>query len=92
MTSAAERPASFKRGVNVSHWLSQNYPERPYAADWFTEEDVAWIAKQGFDHIRYPIDGRVWLREDDTLDETKIAPFEQALRWTKQHGLSAVLD
>lgn len=84
--------ATFKRGVNVSHWLSQNYDKRPYAAPWFTEEDVAWIARQGFDHIRYPIDGRVWLRPDGSLDESKIAPFDRALEWTRAHGLGAVLD
>ena len=90
--SAAERSATFKRGVNISHWLSQNESPETYAAPWFTEEDVAWIAAQGFDHIRYPIDGRVWLRADGSLDETKIAPFIQALAWTKAHGLNAILD
>jgi endoglucanase len=83
---------SFKRGVNVSHWLSQNHAERPYAADWFTEEDVAWIAQQGFDHIRFPVDGRLWQTADGALDETKIAPFVRALRWSREHGLGAILD
>ena len=83
---------TFKRGVNISHWLSQNIPAQPYAAPWFDEEDVAWIAAQGFDHIRYPIDGRVWRRADGTLDESKIAPFVRALAWTKAHGLGAILD
>jgi len=90
--SAAPRPASFKRGVNISHWLSQNEAGFPYAAPWFTDEDVTWIAAQGFDHIRYPIDGRVWLKPDGSLDESKIAPFVQALGWTKAHGLNAILD
>ncbi len=85
-------PATFKQGVNISHWLSQNTPEQPYAAPWFDEEDVAWIAAQGFDHIRYPVDGRVWLRDDGSLDETKIAPLVRALGWTKAHGLGAILD
>lgn len=90
--AVADRPATFKRGVNISHWLSQNEAAHPYAAAWFNEEDVAWIAAQGFDHIRYPIDGRVWLRPDGSLDDAKIAPFVQALVWTKAHGLNAILD
>lgn len=92
-TSAAE-PATFtfKRGVNISHWLSQNNPQRPYAAPWFDEEDITWIAAHGFDHIRYPIDGRLWLQPDGSLNEENIAPFDQALRWTRAHGLGAVLD
>jgi endoglucanase len=93
--SAAERTAgdfTYKRGVNISHWLSQNAEERPYAADWFDQEDVAWIAAQGFDHIRYPIDGREWLKPDGSLDEAKIAPFDRALAWTRARGLGAILD
>ncbi len=93
--SAAETPATaftYKRGVNISHWLSQNAAARPYAADWFDQEDVAWIAAQGFDHIRYPIDGREWLKPDGSLDEAKIAPFDRALAWTRAHGLGAILD
>ncbi|ATC64879.1 hypothetical protein CMV30_13375 [Nibricoccus aquaticus] len=89
---AAAGPVTFKRGVNVSHWLSQNYDERPYAANWFTEEDVAWIARQGFDHIRFPVDGRLWQTADGALDESKIAPFVRALRWSCEHDLGAILD
>jgi len=89
----AESPGfTFKRGVNISHWLSQNEPAQPYAAAWFDEEDISWIAAQHFDHIRYPIDGRLWLRPDGSLDEEKITPFVQALAWTKAHGLGAILD
>ncbi len=83
---------TFKRGVNISHWLSQNDAKQPYGAAWFEEKDVAWIAAQGFDHIRYPIDGRLWLRADGSLDEEKIAPFVRALAWTRAHGLGAILD
>jgi len=47
---AASEPAyTFKRGVNISHWLSQNSGNMTYAAPWFGEGDVDWIAKQGFD-------------------------------------------
>jgi endoglucanase len=93
--SAAEPAAgdfTYRRGVNISHWLSQNAPARPYAADWFDQEDVAWIAAQGFDHIRYPIDGRQWLKPDGSLDEEKIAPFDRALEWTREQGLGSILD
>ncbi len=92
-SACAAAPAySFKKGVNISHWLSQNEPQQPYAAPWFDEEDITWIAAQGFDHIRYPVDGREWLLPDGTLDEAKIAPFVRALAWTKAHGLGAILD
>jgi endoglucanase len=89
---ASARASTFRRGVNISHWLSQNNAALPYAAPWFRAEDVAWIAAQGFDHIRFPVDGRVWLKADGSLDEAAIAPFDQALQWSRAHGLGAILD
>ncbi len=89
---AKMQPHPFKRGVNVDNWLSQNEPSMPYAAPWFTEEDVAWIAAHGFDHLRFPIDSRIWLKADGTLDEAKVAPFDRALAWVRLHGLGAILD
>ena len=83
---------TFKRGVNIDNWLSQNDDAMPYAAAWFDEEDVAWIAAQGFDHLRLPIDSRIWLKPDGTLDEAKVAPFDRALGWVKKHHLGAILD
>lgn len=88
----ASRAATFQRGQNLSHWLSQNNEHLPYAAPWFTEEDVAWIAAQGFDHIRITVDGRVWLKPDGSLDESKIVPFEKLLGWVKKHQLGGILD
>ena len=83
---------TFKRGVNIDNWLSQNEGEMTYGAPWFTEEDVAWIAAHGFDHLRFPIDSRIWLKPDGMLDEAKVAPFDRALAWVRQHGLGAILD
>lgn len=83
---------TFKRGVNISHWLSQLGESRQYGADWFNAEDVAWIAAQGFDHLRLPVDGRLWLRPDGSLDPGKAEPFERAMQWARAHGLGTVLD
>lgn len=83
---------TFKKGVNISHWLSQNFAERPYAAPWFGEDDVAWIAEQGFDHIRLPVDVRLVIKDDGSLDETKVKPIADCIGWSRKHGLGLVLD
>lgn len=88
----AEHTYSFKRGVNISHWLSQNSAQRPYAAPWFNESDVAWIAQQGFDHIRLPVDIRSCLTKDGALDEAKLKPVHDCIGWSQAHGLGLVLD
>jgi endoglucanase len=83
---------TFKRGVNISHWLSQNYGERTYAAPWFGEADVAWIAAQGFDHIRLPVDVRLCLDAQGALDDAKLKPIRDTVAWAKPRGLGVVLD
>jgi endoglucanase len=83
---------SFLRGVNISHWLAQFHSERPYGASWFTREDCAWIRANGFDHIRIPVDGRVWARPDGSVEASKAEPFERALSWAEAEGLSVLLD
>ena len=90
---AATEPAfTFKRGVNISHWLSQNEAAQAYGAPWFGEGDVEWIARQGFDHIRLPVDFRLCLAADGSLIEARLAPIADTLRWARARGLGVVLD
>jgi endoglucanase len=54
---AAERSGfKVKRGTNISHWLSQSRNRGAERLNWFTKEDVAFLAGLGFDHLRIPID------------------------------------
>jgi endoglucanase len=86
----------FRRGVIVAHWLGRNFPEIPYegheyGAAWFDEEDVAWIAAHGFDHVAIEVDGRKWVTADGALDEGALAPVDRLLGWTEQHHLGVLL-
>jgi len=83
---------TFKKGVNISHWLSQNEGAHTYAAPWFGEKDVEWIAGQGFDHIRLPVDFRLCFAADGSLEEDKVAPIASTIRWARARGLGVVLD
>lgn len=84
--------ATFRRGVNIAHWLSHNVPDSyEYAAPWFGEEDVAWIASQGFDHLRMRVASDQWINSNGDIDEAKIAPFDDVLRWAREHRLGVVL-
>ena len=89
---ATEPAFTFKRGVNISHWLSQNEGGPAYGASWFGESDVAWIARQGFDHIRLPVDVRLCLAADGSLEEARLKPIGDTIRWAKARGLGVVLD
>jgi endoglucanase len=88
----AEQPFSFKRGVNLSEWLSQNHGARSYGAPWIGASDFAWIAAQGFDHVRLPVDIRLCLKADGSLDDAKLKPIWDTIAWSKPHHLGVVLD
>jgi endoglucanase len=90
--AATDPVYTFKKGVNISHWLSQNGEHMTYGAPWFGESDVDWISKQGFDHIRLPVDFRECLAPDGSLDEATLKPIENAIRWARTRGLGVVLD
>jgi endoglucanase len=90
--AATDPVYTFKKGVNISHWLSQNEGTQTYAAPWFGEKDVAWIAAQGFDHIRLPVDVRLCLTADGTLDDAKLKPIADTIAWARARGLGLVLD
>lgn len=90
--AAPSRGYTFRRGLNLAHWLSANYlPDAPYAGAWMTEEDVAWIAEHGFDHLRVRVAGDLWIGPEGDLHEERIAPFTALLGWAKAHGLGIVL-
>jgi endoglucanase len=89
---AAGPAFTFKRGVNISHWLSQNTPDFTYGAPWFGSKDIDWIAAQGFDHVRLAVDVRLCLAPDGTLDAAKLKPIHDTIGWAKARGLGTVLD
>lgn len=91
-TAPMEKPKpSFKRGLSIGHWLAKARGGQ-YGGTWFGRDDVTWIAQQGFDHIRWPVDGRLWRLPDGSLDESKVARFLEAVNWARDAGLSSVLD
>ena len=49
-------PSGFQihRGVNLSHWLSQNFGWSPKAT-FITEQDIKFIDSIGYDHVRIPL-------------------------------------
>ncbi|HEY5079958.1 MAG TPA: cellulase family glycosylhydrolase [Opitutaceae bacterium] len=89
--TAADPAYTFKKGVNISHWLSQNAVGE-YAAPWFGEADVDWISKHGFDHIRLTVDFRECLAADGSLDEARLKPISDTFGWATARGLGVILD
>ena len=54
---------AIRRGINLSHWLSQRIENGPAIKDGMREIDFRKISQDGFDHVRLPIDEEVMWNE-----------------------------
>jgi len=82
----------FKRGTNISHWLSQSNKRGMDRQNYFTGKDVKYLAGLGFDHIRIPVDEEQLWKEDGQKDNEGFSLLKQALDWCKQYNLDAIVD
>ncbi len=90
---------TYKKGVIVTHWLGAVAPAfrgksdtpHTYAASWFDEEDMEWIANHGFDHVQILVDADQWALKSGIMPEDKLAPFIYAMNQANQRGMGVVL-
>ena len=92
VSCAKEEPFEVKRGVNISHWLSQSSDRGDVRANKFTRDDVQFIAEAGFDHIRIPIDEEQMFDEAMNPESEAFELLHDALGWCEEFGLRAVVD
>jgi endoglucanase len=88
-----QNPAGFtiRRGTNISHWLSQDFGWAP-RDQWFTEADVRFINKQGFDHIRLPLDEKELWSPDGLPIEHEFQRLLTAIDWCRKSGLRVIVE
>jgi len=82
----------FKKGTNISHWLSQSNKRGADRQNYFTEKDVKYLAGLGFDHIRIPVDEEQLWKEDGQEDAEGFNLLKQALDWCRKYKLDAIVD
>jgi endoglucanase len=81
----------FHRGVNLSHWLSQNFGWSPKAT-FITEQDIKFIDSIGYDHVRIPIDeAELWDTTGLPIDESFFY-LTSCLNWCAKYDLRAIVD
>ena len=91
---AAGTPNGFavRRGTNVSHWLSQSERRGEQRQRWFTRDDVALVAKLGFDHLRIPVDEVQLFDEAGKPLDDGLALLDASLDWCAAEKLRAIVD
>ena len=83
---------SIARGTNISHWLSQSEQRGEARRAFFSQADIDWIATQGFDHIRIPIDEEQMWDPDARPHKEAFGLLDWALDAIEAAGLKAVVD
>ncbi|HPR33206.1 MAG TPA: cellulase family glycosylhydrolase [Prolixibacteraceae bacterium] len=86
-------PSGFaiSRGVNLSHWLSQDFGWAPKYS-YINESDLRFIDSIGYDHVRIPVDEiELWNEAGEPVDEA-FRYLHDCLGWCKKYGLKAIVD
>ena len=83
---------SVKRGVNISHWLSQSNVRGENRAVFFTEADVKFLSEVGFDHLRLPVDEEQMFAPDGSKEKEAFSLLHNALSWCQKYRLKAIVD
>ncbi|MCF8381719.1 MAG: glycoside hydrolase family 5 protein [Bacteroidales bacterium] len=87
-----KEPFLIKKGVNISHWLSQSNRRGADRELFFTHEDVKLIASFGYDHIRLPIDEEQLWDEDGNREEEAFELLHNAINWSRESDLRIIID
>lgn len=94
---AFARAQHLKRGINVSHWFSQSAGD--YSAHHTdtetTSDDIATIAKLGFDNVRLSVDAaplEQYPRGADGLNNEFVARLDKALDTILADGMTVTVD
>ena len=90
---AAGEVAPLRRGVNLSHWLSQtrlpNYPPNPVSS-----AEMRLIRSIGLDHVRLPVDPvLLWdFSAPGELQKDVLKQMDHAVELALEHDLNVVVD
>ena len=81
-----------KKGLNVSHWLSQTEKRGEERENYIKEEDFIKIASMGFDHVRIPIDEMHMWDEAGNKHNEAFQLLHNAINWSFENDLRVIVD
>jgi aryl-phospho-beta-D-glucosidase BglC (GH1 family) len=91
---AFERAQHLQHGINTGEWFAQANDYSSHRLQTFTtEDDIALIAKMGFDHIRLSIDAGPLLAWENAHQSTDfINELDRVVKVMLDHHLSVIID
>lgn len=90
--ASSQKVFEIKRGINLSHWLSQRIPNGPSIQEGMNETDFNRIVRAGFDHVRLPIDEEVLWHENGGKDKEAFSYLHKGIQWALQNDLKVIVD
>jgi len=82
-------------GTNLSGWLStseKNADTPKERAEFMKKSDISWIAEQGFDHVRIPVDEANIYDENGMKLDSNWLLLHELLGWVKEEEMHAIFD
>lgn len=96
LRTAFARAQHLKRGINASEWFAQSNDYSAARSDRYTDaQDIALMAKLGFDHVRLSIDAvplEQYPRGKDGLNAEFLARLDRAVDTMLADGLAVQID
>lgn len=90
--ASSQKVFEIKRGINLSHWLSQRIENGLSIQKGMNETDFNRIARAGFDHVRLPIDEEVLWHENGEKDKEAFSYLHKGIQWALQNDLRVIVD
>lgn len=83
----------YMHGVNLGGWLSQtDDTSTAHYENFITEDDIAYIASLGLDHVRVPVDYMILEEEDGTVKHEGYDYLDHCLDWCRKYNLRMIID
>ncbi len=83
---------TIRKGVNVSHWLSQSEKRGDARRNYITQPDFNAIAAMEFDHVRIPVDEEQLWDAQGTKESEAFELLHNAIKWAFQAKLRVIVD
>ncbi len=80
------------RGTNLAHWLSQSKNRGEERRLFIQENDIAYIAGLGFEHVRLPIDEEQMWDEQGNRHKEAFELMTNCIDWSIKYNLRVIVD
>ena len=79
---------NIQKGINLSG-LEGVFPSKSYID---SEKTFAQIAEKGFDHVRLPVDFRIYADENGVIKDSFYKRLDKIINTANSYGLAVMLD